>query len=105
MCGKERCVGRGDYPLIRHVKRVLVAQKLMIPYVCLGREQSLIITLSLCVRSGDRAPAKIKTPCVFVREGENKCLHSLKLRLCVWEGKTECLNSVCVKWISIVCTN
>ena len=75
------CVGMGD---------LLVAQKLMIPYVCLGREQALIITLSLCVRSGDRAPAKIKTPCVFVREGENKCLHSLKLRLCVWEGKTEC---------------
>ena len=35
------------------------------------------------VRSGDRAPAKINTPCVFVREGENKYLHSLILHLCV----------------------
>ena len=55
----------------------------MIPYVCVGREQALIITLSLCVRSGDRAPAKINTPCVIVREGEIKILHSLILRLCM----------------------
>ena len=74
------------YSLIRHVKRVLA---LINTLVCVGMGDLLVaqndtmcmlgkgtVTLSLCVRSGDRAPAKINTPCVFVREGEiSACTH------------------------------
>ena len=46
----------------------------LILHVCLGRGQALIITL--CVGKGYREPAQINTTCVYVREGESKCLHS-----------------------------
>ena len=54
----------------------------MIPYVCLGRGH---ITLSLCVRSGDRAPAKlnmcvcnqvfINATCVCGKGRPDACTH------------------------------
>ena len=35
------------------------------------------------MRGGDRELAQINIMCVYVREGETKCLHSLILYLCV----------------------
>ena len=35
------------------------------------------------MRGGDRELAQINIMCVYVREGETKCLHSLILDLCV----------------------
>ena len=55
----------------------------IIPSVCLEGHRHSLILLSLCVRGGDREPAQINIMCVYVREGETKCLHSLLLDLCV----------------------
>ena len=95
MCGKERCVGRGDQVLVL-INMTCKASACSYYYscVCVGMGDLLVAQNDticmlagthyyscLCVRSGDRVPAKINNPCVFVREGENKCLHSLILRL------------------------
>ena len=51
---------------------------LLAPSVCLEGHRHSLILLSLCVRVGDREPTQINIMCVYVREGETKCL------ICVW---------------------